>query len=190
MPGPQGKRGDKGPTGSIGPQGTPGVDGTTGNTGQQGQTGTTGSTGSNGYSLISVQRTATSLECGTSGGNASDVYLDLDRSGTHTLGDTWQTSVVACNGQAASNIIYRTPSSGYLSTSCVQISHTNFYTKKKTVSSTTVRVFESLSDCNSTQNYYELSPGGNELYFTGEGQAIILDGKTTDTLVFRTLILD
>lgn len=72
----------------VGPQGPQGPAGDVGAQGPQ---------GNNGHSLVSEVVAATALECAVSG-QRLDIYLDLDDSLTLSTGDTYQSSLVACNG--------------------------------------------------------------------------------------------
>lgn len=65
----------------------------------QGPQGATGIAGANGHSLVSqfVSIDSESLEC-TNGGTRLDIYMDMDDSLTVTDGDTYEGSLVACNG--------------------------------------------------------------------------------------------
>lgn len=71
-----GKEGAKGETGSVGPQGPQGA---------------------NGHSLVSEVVAASALECAVSG-QRLDIYIDLDDSLSLTTGDSFISSLVACNG--------------------------------------------------------------------------------------------
>lgn len=63
-----------------------------------GTNGTDGKDGSNGHSLVSQYVAATELECGSTGGNRLDIYIDMDDSLTASENDVYQNSLVACNG--------------------------------------------------------------------------------------------
>lgn len=71
--GPKGDKGDPGVQGPMGPMGP------------------------NGYSLVSVYNSASALEC-ANGGSRLDIYLDLDQSLSATSSDSYQSSLIACNG--------------------------------------------------------------------------------------------
>jgi hypothetical protein len=62
-----------------------------------GADGKDGTDGKNGHSLVSVFQSATDVECSTSGSRL-DIYLDSDDSLAVSEGDTYQGSLVACNG--------------------------------------------------------------------------------------------
>jgi len=76
--------------GSNGSDGRSGVDGTPG-------IGTPGAPGQDGYSIVSKTPGTLPPTC-TNGGAAVDLYLDLDRSLTYTVGDSYQSTLFACNG--------------------------------------------------------------------------------------------
>jgi hypothetical protein len=68
-----------------GPQGVPGV------------------AGANGHSLVSETVEASGCECDWQGGTRLDIYMDMDDSLSLTEGDTFQSSLVACNGMNGLN---------------------------------------------------------------------------------------
>lgn len=59
--------------------------------------GINGHDGKNGHSMVSEYNTPSGMEC-SNGGSRLDVYLDMDDSLTVSSNDTYQGSLVACNG--------------------------------------------------------------------------------------------
>lgn len=87
----------KGLDGAPGAEGAQGPQGEKGDKGDQGEK---GDQGPNGHSLSSSSVTLGkgSCECPGTGGSRVDIYLDNDDSLTVTEGDTYQSSLFACNG--------------------------------------------------------------------------------------------
>jgi len=51
-----------------------------------------------GYKNLFVKRATTISECPSSSGMAIDIYTDKDGSGNYSLGDSYESSMYACNG--------------------------------------------------------------------------------------------
>lgn len=200
-PGQRGDTGQKGDSGPKGEQGSPGVNGQDGATGAVGPQGLPGI---NGHSILSSSRTATALECSVSGA-ALDVYLDLDDSLTISSGDLLQSTLVACNGSAgpqgvqgpagadgvnASAIVKKTPSVGFLTTTCVLVQGTTLYVRKRNTSSGNLDVdlYNTLGNCNSqSSSIVRLNAGNNETYWEGISVLLITDGTSNSNLLIRSL---
>ncbi len=58
-----------------------------------------GANGANGHSLVSQFAEVNGCECDEQGGTRLDIYLDLDDSLSVSEGDTFQNSLIACNGR-------------------------------------------------------------------------------------------
>lgn len=58
-----------------------------------------GDNGSNGHSLVSVLTNVEECECDEQGGSRLDIYLDNDDSLSVSEGDSFQNSLIACNGR-------------------------------------------------------------------------------------------
>lgn len=65
--------------------------------------GETGQNGTNGHSLVSETVDVYGCECDQQGGQSLNIYMDNDDSLTVSEGDSYQTSLVACNGHNGLN---------------------------------------------------------------------------------------
>lgn len=73
------------------------IPGPTGATGAPGTGGATGAQGPNGHSLVSQYVEPCQWVC-PNGGSELDIYLDTDDTLSVSEGDTYQNSIIACNG--------------------------------------------------------------------------------------------
>jgi hypothetical protein len=145
--------------------------------GENGQDGQNGSNGLNGKSLVSQARIATSLECPSSAGSAVDIYVDNDNSGTVSLGDSFQSGLVACNGINGQNAVANTTGYDFTNTTaCIDLGE-GFSGKKSSSSSNSVRLYIGATCAGSTLN--ELSEGGDEIFSPSASVLFILEGANS-----------
>lgn len=177
--------------------GTAGEDGLNGDNGLNGSDGTNGTNGSNGvsgHSLVTEIRSATLIECSTSG-QALDVYLDIDDTLSKTPGDAFQNSIVTCNGAAgpagangtnAVAVVTRIPGIGNLTTTCVSVPNTTYYIRKRSasVSDYDVEVYGSMANCSvRSSRLVLLNSSTNEYCWANESVLITTEGFSNSTVV-------
>lgn len=145
--------------------------------GANGENGQDGQDGQNGKSLVSQARIATSLECPSSAGSAVDIYLDNDDSGAVSLGDSFQSGLVACNGVNGQNAVANTTGYDFTNTTaCINLGE-GFSGKKSSSSSSSVRLYIGATCAGSILN--ELSEGGDEIFSPSASVLFILEGANS-----------